>query len=55
MIKPQRAIHRLVWLLLPPALLAAVLYFSAPGSVLSPPDAANVPGATSIIGKGALP
>jgi len=55
MIKPQRALHRLIWLLLPPALLAAVLYFSAPDTALSPPDDANAPPAARLIGKGALP
>ncbi|MDA7990828.1 MAG: hypothetical protein MPJ81_06480 [Gammaproteobacteria bacterium] len=54
MIRPQRVIHRFVWLLLPPALLLALFYFSAPDTDLSPPDNANAPAALRAIGKGPL-
>ncbi len=39
MIKPQRKIHRITWLLLTPLLLAVIAYFSQPDTDLTPANA----------------
>ena len=47
---PHRKAHRLIWLLLTPLLLALILWFSAPDTDLSPPNAAlpTAPGAPHV-------
>ncbi len=55
MIKQQRAMHRLIWLILAPAALATVLYFSRPATNLTPPNALLPAIAGEASGKGALP
>ena len=51
MIRLQRKIHRVCWLLLTPLLLGLILSFSQPDTELSPANA-HIP---AIHGKGILP
>ena len=57
MIRLQRKIHRLTWLLLTPLLLALIVVFSRPDTDLSPPNPAlpTLPGQGTGAGKGVLP
>ncbi len=52
MIRRQLAIHRLIWLLLTPLLLAMILYFGLPEGDVQP---TNAPIQDTHAGKGALP
>ena len=52
MIRRQLAIHRLIWLLLTPLLLAMILYFGLPEGDSLP---TNAPIQDTHAGKGALP
>lgn len=52
MIRRQLAIHRLIWLLLTPLLLAMILYFGWPEGDVQP---TNAPIQNNHVGKGALP
>ncbi|MGI9310208.1 MAG: hypothetical protein ACR2P7_01595 [bacterium] len=54
MIAAQRKAHRIIWLLLAPLLVVALLYLGRPGADLSPPNA-QIPAASTAPGKGALP
>ncbi len=57
MIKAQRKIHRLIWLLLTPLLLSGIVYFSQPDSDLSPlnPDREVDANLLANPAKGSLP
>ena len=59
MIRQQRKIHRIAWLVLAPLLLGLILVFNRPHTDYSPPntDLVELPGSAphTSRGKGALP